>query len=153
MGTMLERYWAIKVDMDSGMQTAKPPPEQIWQYQELLYRIEVLQACRMFQKTAPESADVKVLTPHYQMLNAYIENLTLERRGCAANSGDMQAQRDTARGNLRRVVEDYRKRFGSFAPGNDAGRYGKEISSVIKAVLPAWIQYRQACTEISKEVA
>ena len=152
MATTLEIYWNIKVDMDSEMQTLKPEPEQIWQYQELLYRIEVLQVCQMFIKSVPESADAKVLTPHYQMLNAFIENLTLERRGCANNSGDAQAQRDTAHGNLLRVVEDYRKRFSSFSPDNDAGRYCKEISLVIQTVLPAWLQYRQTCTEINKEV-
>ena len=153
MATTLETYWNMKVDMDSEMQNAKPASGQIWLYQELLYRIEVLQACQMFKKSAPESADSKVLAPHYQMLNAYIENLTLERRGCPDNGRETQAQRDTAHGNLRRVVEDYRKRFSSFSPGNDVRRYGIEISSLIQTVLPAWIQYRQTCTEINKEAA
>lgn len=153
MATILETYWNIKVNMDSEMKSAKPGSSQVWLYQELLYRIEVLQVCQLFQRSAPESADPKVLAPHYQMLNAYIENLTLERR-CGANSGEeAQKIRDTAHGNLRRVVEDYRKRLGSFAPGNDAGRYYKEITSVIQTVLPAWIQYRQAYIDIRKEAA
>jgi hypothetical protein len=153
MATILETYCNIKENMDSKMKSAKPGSAQIWLYQELLYRIEVLQVCQLFQRSAPESADPKALAPHYQMLNAYIENLTLERRFGANNGEDAQKVRDTALGNLRRVVEDYRKRLGSFAPGNDAGRYIKEVASVIQTVLPAWIQYRQACIEIKKEAA
>jgi len=153
MATMLETYWNIKANMESGISTEKPGPAQVWLYQELLYRIEVLQVCQFFQKSSPESADPKALTPHYQMLNAYIENLTLERRFGANNGDDVQKIRDTAHGNLRRIVEDYRKRFSSFAPGGDVGRYCKEVASVIQTVLPAWIQYRQTYIEIKKEAA
>jgi hypothetical protein len=151
MATLLESYNSIKEGMDTGMKSVKFSPSQIWEYQELLYRIDVLLVCQMLQKSAPESVDVKVLVPHYQMMDAYIENITSERRISADNGEIPTKLRDTAYGNLRRIVGDYRKRFGSFASGDDTGRYGKEISLVLQTVLPAWIQYRQACTEINKE--
>jgi len=153
MATILESYWNIKVNMDSGMKTAKPGPEAIWQYQELLYRIEVLQVCQMFQKSAPESTDIKVLTPHYHMLSAYIKNLTLERRGGFCNDQESLKQRETAHSSLMRVVDDFTNRFRSFAHSSDANRYGKEIASVIQTVLPSWIQYRETCITIKREVA
>jgi len=151
MATLLEKYWNMKISLDAGMKTAKPGPAQIWEYQELLYRIEVLQVCQMFLQSAPESVNTGDLLPHYQIMNAYIENLVLERRS-AAECGDTAIKiRDTAYDNLRSIIDDYRKRFGSFSPGNDASRYGKEISMVCQTVLPAWVQYRQTCTYIKEE--
>jgi len=151
MATLLEKYGKMKTELDFEVTTSKLAPEQIWAYQELLYRIEVLQVCQMFQSAAPLSAEVKDLSLHYKMLNAYIENLMLERKPGAGSDENQKELCDTAHGNLRRIVDDYRKRFSSFSPGNDACRYSKEISAVLQTVLPAWLQYRQACTTIQKE--
>jgi len=135
------------------MQTAMPGPAEIWEQQELLYRIEVLETCQMFQKTAPNSADVKLLVTHYQMADAYIQNLTQERRygSSVSVSEETSKQRDTALLNLQRVIQDYRKCFSSFAPGNDTDCYRKTIAAVIQVILPVWIQYRQTYVEIKKE--
>jgi len=151
MATMLENYQALKNSFDNGMQTAMPGPEQIWRQQELLYRIEVLETCQMFVKTAPNTTDVNLLVAHYQMADAYIQNLTQERRCNMNSSEEIKKQRETAYGSLNQVIESYRKRFGSFAPGNDAGCYRKTIANVIHTVLPVWIQYRQTYIEIKKE--
>ena len=150
MATILENYLGLKTTLDTGMTLAAFCPGQIWQYQELLYRIEVLQVCQMFQKSAPESADVKTIVPHYQMMDAYIQNLLQERQNIA---GQDKQPTQTAYNSFFGVVQDYRKRFGSFAPGNDAGKYGKEIAAVIRAVLPAWIQYRETCVSIHQKEA
>jgi hypothetical protein len=150
---MLETYNIGKSGFDSGLHTAMPGPEQVWAQQERLYRIEVLEACQMFVKSAPNSAETKELFWHYQMLDAYIQSLTQERRYGAIADDNLQKQRDTAHGNLMKVVQDYRKRFGSFCAGNDAGCYKKTITSVIQTVLSAWIQYRQTYIEIAKENA
>ena len=150
MATILENYLNLKTTLDAGMQAAKPDPAQIWQYQELLYRIEVLQVCQMFLKSAPESADVKTIVPHYQMMDAYVQNLMQERQNVA---GQDKQPCQTAYNSFFGVVSDYRKRFGSFAPGNDTGKYGKEIAAVIRAVLPAWIQYRETCVAILQKEA
>ena len=153
MATLLENYKASKDSFENGLQVAKPGPAQIWMYQEFLYRIEVLEVCQMFVKTAPEGTDIKTLCVHYQMVDAYFQNLTMERRSGACSAESVQKQRDTAHGNLLRVIQDYRKRFGSFAPGNDADCYRKIIANVIQTVLPVWVQYRQTYIELTKEAA
>ena len=153
MATILESYRNMKTAHESGIQTGNAGQVSVWTYQELLYRIEVLEVCQMFVKSAPQSADSKVLSPHFQMFNAYIENLTLERGRGANNDGNAQKQRETAHGNLRVIVDDYRRRFGNISLNGDAGRYGKEIAGVIQTVLPAWIQYRDTVTEIKKEAS
>ena len=153
MATMLECYQAQKINFDNGTRIAMPDPAQIWRQQELLYRIEVLEACQMFVKTAPNSADLNILVSHYQMVDAYIHNLTLERRYGMNSNDETKKQRDTAFNSLSLVIESYRKHFGSFTPDNDIGCYRKTITSVIQTVLPVWIQYRQTYIEIKKETA
>ena len=153
MAKMLEYYIACKENFDSGMQTAMPGPSEIWKQQELLYRIEVLEVCQMFVKTAPQSVVLNDLTWHFQMVDAYFLTLTRERRFGKDADENQKKQRDTAHGNLLQVIQDYRKRLSSFAPGTDAGCYKKTISNVIQTVLPVWVQYRQTYIEITKEAA
>jgi len=147
MATMLESYQARKNAFDAGLQIAMPSPVQSWQQQETLYRIGVLEICQMFSKTAPRSADTSALLPHYQMMDACFQSLTQERRYGPVNNQDIQKQRETAYGSLLSVIQDYRKRFGSFAPATDE-QYQKDIQSVIVTVIPVWIQFRNTYVEI-----
>jgi hypothetical protein len=151
MATMIEVYQARKSAFDAGMRAAKPGPAQIWRHQELLYRIVVLETCQMFVNAAPESVDVRTLFSHYQMVDAYVQNLVQERRGGPVSDQGAQSQRDAAHVSLCKIIQDYRSRFSSFAPGNDPGRYRAAISNVMQTVLPAWLQYRQTYIEIKKE--
>ena len=151
MATLLESYTTSKNSFDADIQAAIPKPMQVLHQQEVLYRISVLEGCQMFAKAAPRSVDVKCLLWHYQMLDAYFQNLTMERKYGLGTGEDVQKRRDAAQGNLLNVIADYRKRFSSFSPGNDEGCYKKTITSVIQTVLPAWIQYRQTYVEIAKE--
>ena len=153
MATLIESYTTCKNSFTTGMQTAMPGPAQVWHQQEVLYRIGVLEACQMFMQTAPKSADAKNLHWHYQMLDAYFQGLTTERRYGLGSGDDVQKRRDAAQGNLLSVIADYRKRFGSFSPGNDDECYRKTIKNVIQTVLPVWIQYRQTYIELMKEAA
>jgi len=151
MATLLETYLARKNIFDGAFQTAMPGLDQIWRQQETLYRLEVLETCQMFVKSAPNTTDTEILIPHYQMVDAYIQNIALERKYGVIPTEEVKKQRETASGNLSLIIQDYRKRFGSFAPGNDAGSYRKAIAGVIQTILPVWIQYRQTYIEIKKE--
>ena len=155
MSTLLECYKTCKAIFDSELQSTIPDPSLIWQHQERLYRLEVLEVCCMFLKTAPLSTNVKDLHWHYQMVDAFFQGLTLERRYSVNTGEDAQKQRDTAYANLLKVIGDYRKRFSSFTPANDAGCYQKAITDVVHIVLPVWLQYRQTYIKIEtiKEAA
>ena len=153
MPTILETYQITKNSFDAGMQTAMPSPAQIWIWQEIIYRIEVLETCQMLAKTAPQSLDAQTLVSHYQMVDAFIQNLASERRYGMSVGDEAKKHRETANNNLLRIIHDYRARFGSFTPGGDTGCYRKTISNVIQTILPVWIQYRQTFIEIKKEAA
>ena len=141
MAKLLDKYQAQKCTIEAGKQNAKLGPEQIWQYQELLYRISVLETFQMFDQSAPKSVDMKSLVLHYQMIDAYIQNLTQERRSGTSADENTQKQRDTAHSSLLRVIQDYRRRFGSFAPSTGI-QYQTDIHNVIISVITVWIEYR-----------
>ena len=150
MATMLEKYQNICADLTEG--DCSMVPEEIWIFQEVVYRIEVLQVCQALVNNAPVGNEMKDMFSHYQMTDAYLENLKSERRNGTSSDQEMQKQQDTAHQNLCRVVEDYRKRFGSFSPTKQ-DHYKSEIGKVINTFLPAWICYRNKYINISSKEA
>jgi len=106
-----------------------------------------LEVLKQFAAAAPILTDMKILTAHYKIVNAYIENIKKERDFPATNNADLQKQRETAHASLCSVIEDYRKRYANYNPQSPE-QYSKDISRTIGTVLPAWIQYRNTITEI-----
>ena len=100
MATLLDTYIESKNNFDNGTQAALPGPAEIWQRQELLYRIGVLEACRLLGKTAPLSAEPKELYWHYQIVDAFFQNLSLERRSGMVVDENHQKRRETAHESL-----------------------------------------------------
>jgi len=145
--TILERYWKIRLDLHDSYAETMPTPVQLWNFQELLYRIEVLEILKQFAAAVPLSTDMSILIPHYQRVNAMMENLKKERDFPAAITDDIKKQRETAHASLCSVIEDSRKRYKSYAPQSPE-QYQKDIGRTIGTVLPAWIQYRNTITEI-----
>jgi len=149
--TLLEKYqhaFADLTKLDSPMSI-----DAAWVYQELLYRMDILQVCQMFATTAPVGNDLQTMFTHYQMVDIYFENLSNERRNGLVVSDTEQARRHTAHQSLCQVVADYRRRFGSFQP-KDPEQYKKEIGKVISTFLPVWIQMRNTYVNIiTKEIA
>jgi len=76
--TLLERYWTLRGRYEAGAKETVPSPAQLWVYQELVYRIGVLEVFSRFIKAAPVTSDMKALVPHYQVANGYIEHLKNE---------------------------------------------------------------------------
>lgn len=149
MATVLENSLSLRRWVESEMSQAPATPTHVWWYTELVYRISVLETCQMFCRTAPVSQEIKTLLGHYQMVDAYIKSMVTERRYGPDRGPDTQKEREAAQLNLERVVQDYRKRFSSFAP-SAPDFYGKELTKVINTVLPAWIQFRNTFVPIKK---
>ncbi len=79
MATWLNEYNNLKDEIKKQLGNGTASLEQLMQYQELLYRIEVLSASQAFCQTAPITTEVSVLSSHYQLVDAYIQCLTKER--------------------------------------------------------------------------
>lgn len=147
--TLLERYCKIRIDFEADIKETMPTPAQLWVYQELIYRIGVIQIFQQYSKTAPFSDDIKILTPHYKVVNMYIEYLKNERYLKSPNP-EVQKQQLTAQGSLSAVIEDYRRQYANYAPKSPE-QYSKDIGRTITTLLPAWIQYRNTITDIKLE--
>ena len=141
MATTLEQYNQMKQQLSAKITDGTMTGDQLLGYQELLYRISVLESCMNFVKTAPVTNDMKVMSFHYQVVEALFTCLIQERQfGVPANDA-LKKQRDTALSNLQTVVNSFRKQFQSFKPTNPES-YRAAITKMVNTILPAWLQYR-----------
>ena len=149
MATVLENYYALRGELEQRMAQAPINAVDLWYYGEIVYRVGVLETCQMYLRSAPVSMNTPELLGHYQMMDAYVQSLALERRYGPDRGPDTQKEREAAQSNLGRVIQDYRKRFSAFSP-TPAMAYKKEINRVITTLLPAWLQFRNTFVPIKK---
>jgi len=149
---MLDNLISQKEVMQKHFCENAPGPDEIWAYQELLYRIHVLETLKMLCQTAPCCTDVQMIIPHYHMVDAYIRHLSLERQFGKPRDDAHQKQRQTALASLNTIIGDYRRRFKSFKPAS-AELYGTEITKVICTVIAAWITHRNCYINLAIEEA
>ena len=147
--TMLEKLKGQRDLLLAQMNETAAGPEQLWLYQELLYRIEVFEVLQMFHRCAPCTTDAKILCRHYQMLDAYVQHISAERQYGKPADDIQQKHRQTAQENLKKVIQGYQKRFASFRP-TTAEVYGKEAENLIQTVLVAWIQQRNCYVDVNQ---
>ena len=141
MATTLEQYNQMKQQLSAKIADGTMTGDQLLGYQELLYRISVLESCMNFVKTAPVTNDMKVMSFHYQVVEALFTCLIQERQfGVPANDA-LKKQRDTALSNLQTVVTSFRKQFQSFKPATPEA-YRAAVTKMVNTILPAWLQYR-----------
>lgn len=141
MATTLEQYNQMKQQLSAKIADGTMTGDQLLGYQELLYRISVLESCMNFVKTAPVTNDMKVMSFHYQVVEALFTCLIQERQfGVPANDA-LKKQRDTALNNLHTVVNSFRKQFQSFKPATPEA-YRAAVTKMVNTILPAWLQYR-----------
>lgn len=139
--TTLDQYYQTKQQLNAKMADGSFTVDKLLGYQELMYRISVLESCMGFVKTAPVSADLNAMCFHYQVVDALFICLLQERQFGIPADEKLKNQRETALGNLETVVGSFRKQFQSFAPTCPEA-YRDAVSRMINTVLPAWLQYR-----------
>ena len=72
MANYLDDYNNRKLSFGPLLQAGKMTLKDTMVYQELLYRIQVLETCRMLCKTAPVTTDTRELVGHYQLVDAVL---------------------------------------------------------------------------------
>lgn len=141
MATLLEDYKQKQASVSQQVIHDTFPVDHLLQYQEMLYRIDVLESCLAFVRTAPTTADHRIVGYHYRIVDSFLTCLLQERHLGPAADEKLRKQRETALSNLQTVVFTFRKKFQSFAPTNPQA-YQKEIQTMINTILPAWISFR-----------
>ena len=150
MATLLEKYTDLRTGLVEKVMNGVLPLDKVLVYQEILYRIDVLESCQLFVKKAPVTTDTKVLAYHYQMWDVYIYHMLTDHKfGQPADEKQKQV-RETAANSLLQVVNNCRKQFSSFKP-TTAELYKQSINTLITTVLPAWVQYRETYISLKEE--
>lgn len=147
MATLLDQYRERQNKFRSQIAENSLPLEDLLVMQELNYRICVLETFQSFCKSAPITMDAKVMSYHFQMVDAYVRFILNERKFGLKADAEGQKRRETARESLERVVQDGRKRFTSFSAGTQE-QYKKCISNFSNTILPVWMQYRNTYINI-----
>lgn len=141
MATTLEQYNQMKQQLTAKIADGTMTVDQLLGYQELLYRISVLESCMNFVKTAPVTNDMKVMSYHYQVVEVLFTCLVQERQFGIPADDVVRKQRATALENLQTVVNSFRKQFQSFKPAAPEA-YRAAVTKMVNTILPAWLQYR-----------
>ena len=141
MATTLDQYYQTKEQLLAKMAEGPFVGDQLLGYQELLYRISVLESCMTLVKTAPVGTDLMAMSFHYQVVDALFTCLLQERQFGIPADEKLKGQRTTALSNLQVVITSFRKQFQSFMPTSPEA-YRDTVSKMINTILPAWLQYR-----------
>lgn len=141
MATVLDQYREKQKQIRSKIAENSLLPEELLVMQELNYRICVLETFQSFCKSAPVTMEVKVISYHFQLVDAYVRFVLNERRFGPKTDADGQKKRETALVSFEQVVQDGKKRFTSFSAGTNE-QYKNCISQYVNAILPVWMQYR-----------
>ena len=81
MATWLNEYKELKGGIAQQANGGQMALEQLMLHQELLYRIEVLEACQTLCKTAPITTDLQAMSGHYKpTFAAWLRNAVLASR-------------------------------------------------------------------------
>ena len=147
MATYLDEYRNRKLSFAPLLQAGKMTLRDTVVYQELLYRIQVLETCKMLCKAAPITTNMNDLLLHYQLTDTLLSCMTEERHMGFPADDKGKAQRKTAVENFHRVLSDFRKRFSSFW-AEKPEQYQQAISAMVNTVLPVWIQMRNTYVPI-----
>ena len=150
MSTYLDDYNNRKLSFVPLLQAGKMTLGDSMVYQELLYRIQVLETCQMLCKTAPVTTDTRELLGHYQLVDAVLFCAGREHTFGVPVKDQGKAQRKVAGENLSKVVTDCRKRFSSFQ-AKSPEQYRQSITAMISMILVAWVQLRNTYVPIGGE--
>ena len=147
MANILSEYVARHEDMKLKIAGNELPMESVVQYQELNYRVDVLETCKALTIVAPVTTDTKKMGFHFQLTDKVISALTSEHKFGPTVNDEGKKKREAALSALERVIKDGRKRFCSFNATSE-DQYKIAITNFIGAVLNVWVQYRNTYIKI-----
>ncbi len=147
MAKILTQYIALQSELESQINANSLPPDSLVKYQELTYRIAVLNTCKVLCKTAPLSTDMQAMGYHYHLTDMIFAALLTERKFGLKVDEDGKKKRETAHVAVERAIEDGRRRFRKFTATTQE-QYKNIIVTFINAVVPLWLQYRNTYINI-----
>ena len=146
--TIMQLYTELYEEYQRQVEETELPLKKLLEYQELKYRIFVIDTFRSFERIIPLTDDKKEIQRHYYVVSKFIRSLLTEHKyGTKTDETGMKV-RETAERALLKVVSDGERRFKSLAI--QFQQYYKSIYEYFQTVLIVWTQYREAYIKIEE---
>lgn len=143
----LDRYLEKQAELKSQIKANSLPPDMLVVYQELNYRIDVLESCKAFCNTAPTTTDERVMMYHYSLVYRAVSNLAAEHKIGPKTDEEGKNKREAAQKSLEDVILSGAKRFQSYKISSQ-DQYRKDVCAFVNSVLSVWIGYRNTYVNI-----
>ena len=146
--TIMQLYTELYEEYQRQVEETELPLKKLLEYQELKYRIFVIDTFRSFERIIPLTDDKKEIQRHYYVVSKFIRSLLTEHKyGTKTDETGMKV-RETAERALLKVVSDGERRFKSLAI--QFQQYYKSIYEYFQTVLIVWTQYRESYIKIEE---
>lgn len=146
--TIMQLYTELYEEYQRQVEETEFPLKKLLEYQELKYRIFVIDTFRSFERIIPLTDDKKEIQRHYYVVSKFIRSLLTEHKyGTKTDEAGMKV-RETAERALLKVVSDGERRFKSLAI--QFQQYYKSIYDYFQTVLIVWTQYRESYIKIEE---
>ena len=142
MATVLETYQEQMRKYKAQIEADGLPPDEMMSFQEMNYRICVLDTIRCMLRVCPVTTDMQVIAEHFKLVSCYMSSLLKEHKILPSPDEARKNQVATAHSSLEHVIQDGNNFFMSFTAPNPYC-YRESISKYCFTVLPIWVQYRQ----------
>lgn len=143
----LQDYLELRENFRKQIEEGTFPAKDMLILQELNYRIEILDTLKNFCRTAPISADMRVIGYHHKLVLAFVARIAGERKLGEKADTDTAQRRETAQNTLLQVVEDCSKRFAAFH-AESGEQYKNALRAFVDTILPVWLQFRTSYVDI-----
>ncbi len=143
----LDNYTEKQAELKAQIKANSLPPDALVVYQELNYRIDVLESLKAFSQTAPITTEERVMMYHYSLIHRFISNLLTEHVIGPKTNEEGKQHREASKISLERVVQSEAKLFNSYKITKQ-DQYKIDLCNYIKSVLSVWIPYRDSYVKI-----
>ena len=148
MAKLLDDYYAKRESLSKQLSFGKGlNQEQLYQFNELLYRINVMETLRMLMATAPVTLETRPQSEHFRVFSALVNGLMNERQIAVSGNPKEVEQRKAAHNAFSTMATCCLKSFHSYVP-SAADDYRKSIEQTISAVLSSWVPYRDTFVKL-----
>lgn len=145
--TTLEKYREKLEELRRKIGPEGLSHQEYMAFQELSYRISVLETFQAYCKSAPVTMDTRTMGFHYLMVESYVRCVLVERRFGLKTDEEGQKKRETAMVSFKRVALDGLRRFSSYK-AQTPEQYRADINRYINTILPVWMQFRNTYVNI-----
>ncbi len=144
--SLLQDYVSLKNEVEDRMEGAKAW-KRIVLFQELSYRVFVLETLQAFMNTVPDIEDGKAVNYHVKAMIAYLQDLPDEHKFALKADEEGKEARETALKALQKACKDACRKLDEYEP-EEQEEYIKGIKKILGSVVKVWAQYRETLVAV-----